>query len=498
MGTEPTQPQSASRFDTAEALCETEPMKGALGLIMLVVITAAGCGRKQPASTLDPDIERFIAAKREQTKQTFAAQTNGLPNTVWRIFDAAEQNNFSLVTNLFATLRQEAGRFSTPTTVPGPVSKAWQQTLQFLGLRPKFWPGLNTEAWSPVHEVIGITEVCQEWDHKWLRRFGSDIIDSIPSNSIYFGGTDGGRFIVTALSESHSKGQPFVTLTQNALADGTYMDYLRTMYGGRFRITTAPEVQQTFQAYLQDAQRRLEKQKLKPGENVQVVLSRVQVSGQVAVMEINGLIVWNIFTNNPSHEFYVEESFPLDWMYPHLSPHGLILKVNREPLAELSEEIVSRDREYWNRYVKELAGDWLTPETSVEAVCEFGKKICQRKDLSGFGGDAAFARNEAAQKAYAKLRSAIGGVYAWRAGHAHSPAEKERMTREAELAFKQALALCPFSPETASRYVDLLLAENRTAAAAAIAQTLLEFSPQDKSAQELRDKVRDWKTTPAP
>jgi len=473
-------------------------MRRLLPSIILAVLAIAGCGRKPPASTLDPDIARFIAAKREQTKQSFAAQTNGLPNTVWGIFDAAEQNNFSLVTNLFATLRQEAGRYSTRATAPGPVGKAWQQTLQFLGLRPKFWPGLNTEAWAPVHEVIGIGEVYQEWDHKWLRRFGHDIIESIPGNSIYFGGTDGGRFIVSALSESHSKGQPFFTLTQNALADGTYMDYLRTMYGGRFRITTAPEVQQVFQDYLRDAQRRLTGNQLKPGENVQVVQDRVQVSGQVAVMEINGLIVRNIFTNNPDREFYIEESFPLDWMYPHLTPHGLILKVNREPLADLSEEIVSRDREYWNRYVKELVGDWSTPETTVEAVCEFGKKTYQRKDLSGFGGDAAFARNEAAQKAFAKLRSAIGGVYAWRAGHAKSATENERMTREADLAFKQALALCPFSPETTSRYVDLLLAENRTAAAAAIAQTVLEFSPQEKSAQELRDKVRDWKATPVP
>ena len=72
------------------------------------------------------------------------------------------------------------------------------------------------------------------------------------------------------------------------------------------------------------------------------------------------------------------------------------------------------------------------------------------------------------------------------------------MTHEAELVFKQALALCPFSPEAASRFVDLLLAENRTGAAATVARTLLAFTPKDESAQELRDKVRDWKATPAP
>ena len=69
---------------------------------------------------------------------------------------------------------------------------------------------------------------------------------------------------------------------------------------------------------------------------------RVQVSGQVAVMSINGLLAKVIFDKNPDREFYIEESFPLDWMYPHLEPHGLIMKINRQPLAELPDDIVGR------------------------------------------------------------------------------------------------------------------------------------------------------------
>ena len=45
-----------------------------------------------------------------------------------------------------------------------------------------------------------------------------------------------------------------------------------------------------------------------------------QVSGQVAVMMINGLLCKVIFDHNPTNDFYVEESFPLDWMYPYETP----------------------------------------------------------------------------------------------------------------------------------------------------------------------------------
>jgi len=471
-------------------------MRAFAGALLLSLVTV-GCNRNPSTSKLDPDIARFIAAKRLQVQQMPAALTNGLPNTVWRIFDAAGQNNFSRVTNLFSTLQQEAGRFATPTATPGPMSRVWLQSLQFLGLRPKYWPGLDTEAWTPIHEVKCIGDVYQEWDHKWMRRFGRDIIDSIPSGSIYFGGTDGGRFIITALSESHAKGQPFFTVTQNQLAVGTYLNYLRFMYGTRIQTPTGDNSQQAFIDYLQEAKRRKEANKLKPGEDVQIVQGRVQVSGQVAIMEINALLVWNIFTNNPDREFFIEESTPLDWMYPYLAPHGLILKVNREPLAELSDETVKRDHEYWTRYTKELIGDWLTPETSIETVCAFSKKAYLRKDLSGFTGDENYVRNDATRAAFAKLRAAIGGVYAWRAMQAKSDDRNSRMNREADFALKQAFALCPMS-ETAGRYINLLLTQGRTKEALQVAQTLQECVPENHYGEGLLKALRENLTTNQP
>ncbi len=69
----------------------------------------------------------------------------------------------------------------------------------------------------------------------------------------------------------------FIVLTQNALADGTYVNYLNeSHYGNQLKTPTADDEQQAFQDYLQDAQKRLlhdqqfpdEPKQLRPGEDI--------------------------------------------------------------------------------------------------------------------------------------------------------------------------------------------------------------------------------------
>src|SRR5436190_23197844 len=103
---------------------------------------------------------------------------------------------------------------------------------------------------------------------------------------IYIGGTDPGCFIPTFLNET-SEGERHITLTQNALADGTYLDYLNFLYGGQMNTLTEDDSQRAFQNYLADAQKRLqhdqqfpdEPKQLRPGEDVRSTDGRLQVSG---------------------------------------------------------------------------------------------------------------------------------------------------------------------------------------------------------------------------
>ena len=234
---------------------------------------------------------------------------------------------------------------------------------------------------------------------------------------------------------------------------------------------------------------------------------RVQVSGQVAVMAINGLITKDMFDKNPDNEFFVEESFPLDWMFPHLTPFGVIMKINREQLPELTDEICQRDHEFWTQFSGRLIGNWITYDTTVKEVTDFARKTYLEHNYKTYKGDSKFARDDQAQKAFSKLRSSIGGIYAWRLGLMSgvptppqylpkNTTEQQRMLREAEFAFKQALAFCPYSPEAVFRYVQLLIALNRVNDALLIAETCLSLDPYNGQVDGLVRNLRSAAAQP--
>src|SRR5213075_2535731 len=87
-----------------------------------------------------------------------------------------------------------------------------------------------------------VLEICLAYDHmancepKYTEMAVDEIINSIPAGSIYFGGTDPGRGLPTAFSKSQINADPFYTLTQNPLADNTYLTYLRNTYGDEKRL----------------------------------------------------------------------------------------------------------------------------------------------------------------------------------------------------------------------------------------------------------------------
>ena len=359
---------------------------------------------------------------------------------------------------------------------------------------------LRTAYWQPVLELGLAYEQVANCEPKYTALLANGIINSIPAGSIYFGGTDPGRGVPPAFCKSHADADPFFTLTQNALADGTYLEYLRAMYGGKIYTPTEEDSQRCFQDYMADAQRRLEEHKLKPGEDVKMVDGKVNVSGQVAVMSINGLITKVIFDRNPDREFYVEESFPLEWMYPYLEPHGLIMKINRQPLAQLPADTLAQDREYWRKLIAGMIGDWLDEKTPVSEVAAFVDRVYARRNLKRFTGDPRFLQNDYAGKIYSKLRTSIGGLYAWRIGPLAPPeyrpksnADYQRLLKEADLAFRQAFAICPESPEALFRYVQLLLQLNRMDDAVLVTETFLKVDPQNAQARGLLDNLKSYK-----
>ena len=229
-----------------------------------------------------------------------------------------------------------------------------------------------------------------------------------------------------------------------------------------------------------------EPRQIKPGEDVGLDdQGRVRFGGGVLmVMGINSFVTKVMFDANPDHEFYVEESYPMDWMYPYLTPFGIIMKVNRNPL-ELNQEIVARDHLFWSQYSDRLVGNWITYDTTAKELCDFAERVYLQHDYAGFTGDPKFIRDDDAQKGFSKLRSAIGAsIYQWRAEACTNLVEKKWLLKEAEFAFKQAFAYCPYS-EGAYKYAELLADTGRPDEAVLVARTFQKLDPYNRQVHNM-------------
>ena len=208
---------------------------------------------------------------------------------------------------------------------------------------------------------------------------------------------------------------------------------------------------------------------------------QVSVQGTTAVMDINARLARMIFEQNPDHDFYIEESFPLDWMYPHLQPFGIIMKLQREKIVEFEESTFTRDRLFWKNYSERLIGDWITEETEISEICEWAERIYMRHDLTGFNGSHEFIRDNDAQKGFSKLRSAIAGLYTWRALNTKDSNLKQRYNREAHFAYRQAFAFGAINPETVFKFINLLMSMGNHDDAIQLAQTYRRLDPANPS-----------------
>jgi tetratricopeptide (TPR) repeat protein len=275
-------------------------------------------------------------------------------------------------------------------------------------------------------------------------------------------------------------------------------------------IPSPVDSEQSFRDYTEDVQRRAAAGRLEQGEDVKVdpASGRVQVSGQVAVMMINGLLCKVIFDHNPTNDFFIEESFPLEWMYPHETPFGIIMKINRDPLVALPDDVYKRDHEFWSKYTERLIGNWITYDTSVQQIADWVEKIYLRNDFSGFNGDRKFIRDDDGQKAFSKLRSSQAGVYAWRLRllfsnpppdtkylpyRPKSDAEVQQLYKECDFAFKQSFAFCPYSPEAVVRYANFLFQFQRFDDALIVAKTCKKLDPYNGQIIGLVDQIEKIK-----
>ena len=264
--------------------------------------------------------------------------------------------------------------------------------------------------------------------------------------SIFFGGTDPGRFVPTYMIYAADYRPDVYLITQNALADDTYMSVERDLYGDEIWIPSKEDSGEAFNIYVDEVQRGV-----RPANgDLRIENGKVQVTGALGVMEINGILTKMMFDHDRlRHSFYVEESYVIKWMYPYLSPHGLIMKINRDE-TPYDASTAAKDQDFWDWYTRRLLKDPM-----------------YRRDFAG-------------QKSFSKLRAAIAGLYANQGRHA-----------EAAQAFREACMLYPASPEAAFRYAqECLLPFKKWDIALELMDYTDLIDPRNKRTATLRDFVK--------
>jgi tetratricopeptide (TPR) repeat protein len=151
---------------------------------------------------------------------------------------------------------------------------------------------------------------------------------------------------------------------------------------------------------------------------------------------------WVFLNNRNEHPFFVEESHALTWSYPFAVPHGLIYRLNAEPLEQLPPEVVDADMKFWEATLERLSMD------------------------------ARFAKDVTAPRVYSKLRQTTGNLYRFR-----------KRWGVAETAYRQALKLWPTNPEAVIALGDLLRQQGRGEEAR---QVVLHALKQDPLSEDLR------------
>ena len=287
----------------------------------------------------------------------------------------------------------------------------------------------------------------EEFERQWAEYPTPDYPPPMTEGAIFYGGTDPGRFVPTYMIYSADVRPDVYLITQNALADNTFMNITRALYGDTIYIPSLEDSNEAFRRYVDD----VNAGRIQAGADIKIENGKVSVQGVGGVMTINGILAELIFKENKAkHDFYVEESYVIGWMYPYLTPHGLILKLNRDPLPGLDPELVKNDHAFWGWYTK-----WLL-------------------------GQSTFTRDICARKSFSKLRSAIAGIYDYR-----------RMYDEAEYAFRQSIALYPLSPEANFRLAQMYMNMQRFEDAESLIRDFAKQDPANESAKGFLGQIEN-------
>jgi hypothetical protein len=370
------------------------------------------------------------------------AQRHGVPvpDNVEKFFDAVEAGNWDEIKARYHEINGGDGSVSTHNRSPD--------------IQP---------LWPAIADAFGAAEQVHLWPPQQLIDYGNSIMNSLSPGEVYVGGTDNGRW-VPELMNADSGDASHIILTQNALVDTGYIEYVNLQYGDQLTTLTGADADKAMQNYLADYQQRLahdqqfpdEPPQVRPGESAGISIGsngQPQVTGpnaQVSVMAINEGLLNILMSENPQLSFALQESYPLKSTYADALPVGPIMQLGASGGQNtFTADTAAQTIDYWNTTTQQLLSD---PDA---------------------------ADSTTVQKAYAKDETSAANLLA---AHGYNA--------EAAQIYGTALQLFPSAPETASDYVNLLLGQNQVQQAIAVAQAAAQADPNNQQLQNLLQRAK--------
>lgn len=400
----------------------------------------ARAGSRSPESIVADRLAVFVRKRREAAQRLAERDHVAVPADVLAFFAAAEAGDWQRTQSLYEALH--ARRHANEDTRPKELESVW----------------------PAVHETLGVAEVANTWPAKSLIEYADAILGTLRPGMVYLGGTDAGRF-VPSLFNDVGGADDRVILTQNALADRTYLDYVNLLHGTRIEALSNEDSDRAFQTYLTDAQRRAQHdaatpdgpRQVRPGETIDLSPDgRVQVSGQVAVMAINESLLQTLLAKNPDLHFALEESFPMKSLYADSLPAGPIMELRAggtdpESVRQRAEASLA----LWTSTAERLPADTSLPDDSP------------------------------VRRAWSDMAVAQASYFA-----------EHQLAANAEQAWKAALAIAPGSENALFPYVGYLVDHQRSAEARLVVDAYLRRNPNPPAG--VVDLQRVLKTLPSP
>jgi hypothetical protein len=350
-------------------------------------------------------VAQFARSRRHLAEALARRHGTEIPGVVAHFFDALEAGDWEESQRLFKDMTLTSEQSQSPKPLP-----------EFMA------------AWPAVLDAFGAAEQAHEWPAQQLLDYGHAILSALRPGMVFVGGTDAGRWIPALINET-SGSERHIMLTQNALADARYLEYLELQFGERFSALTHEDSQASFMDYMKDAQERLmhdqqfpdQPKQVRPREDIRIEDGRMQVSGQTAVMAINERLLQTLMEKNPGLSFALLESFPLQGTYAEAMPLGPVMELQaRDQRNYFNAERAEETARYWQSAAEQILAN---PEAAASPAV-----------LKTYSHDTAASANFLAAHGF---------------------------NMEAERNYRLSMDLWPSNPEPVSALADLLAREGR-------------------------------------